>query len=209
MQARIGAGVNALDLNSIGVEVRMHPGVYRSMLERFVDADSTLSASEMTLVYYGFPFTTGYERGEGYADVTSAYDSGDYGRALEMARERLEENPLSLDLSVMALAAAEKLRARGDVGAVLRDMGMRCDLIATAILESGTGTDPRSPFVVTDVADIDRILRNVIGIDSIVDRTKVGDVLAFKVTFPGNPRRHILYFDNVTVERPSKPYNHL
>ena len=73
---------------------------------------------------------------------------------------------------------------------------MRCDLIATAILESGNGTSPHSPFLVTDPADIDRILHNVLGIDSIVDRTKVGHVLALKVTFPGSARRHILYFDN-------------
>ncbi len=43
---------------------------------------------------------------------------------------------------------------------------------------------------------MERLLTNVLGIERIVDRTKVGDVDAIKVVFPGSDRQHILYFDN-------------
>lgn len=192
--AVIGA-MHAIDLTAVGVGIRMNPGGYRALLDRFIQADTTLTTDEMGTLYYGYPFTAGYAADRNHAAIDRAYDSGDYTTALRMADSALVAEPLSLDLSVTALAAADRISRDGCLARRIVNLGRRCDLIATAILESGSGTTPRSPFLVTDPADIDRILRNVLGIDSIIDRTKVGDVLAIKVTFPGNPRRHILYFD--------------
>lgn len=201
--AVIGA-VNAIDLTAVAVSVRMNPGYYHTLLDRFLLADTTLSTGEMSTLYYGYPFTPAYSPDRNHAGVARAYDSGDYDAALRMADSALVAEPLSLDLSVTALAAADRISRDGCLARRIVNLGRRCDLIATAILESGSGTTPRSPFLVTDPADIDRILRNVLGIDSIIDRTKVGDVLAIKVTFPGNPRRHILYFDASVARNPKR-----
>lgn len=188
--------LRAIDLNTVAVNVRMHPGSYNTLLERFQQADTTLTPDEISTLYYGYPFTPRFDSSETWPEVTRAYETGNYELALRLATQALEEAPLSLNLSVIALASADRLRAAGKPAPQTYRLGMRCDLIATAILESGNGTSPHSPFLVTDPADIDRILHNVLGIDSIVDRTKVGHVLALKVTFPGSARRHILYFDN-------------
>lgn len=187
---------SAADLNAIGVDVQMNPGKYRSLLERFEAADTTLTPQELSTVYFGYSFTPAYDPRESFSDVVEAYESGDYELASRLCGEALELNPVSLDLNVIAFAAAEHLRDYGTYGPQILKFGTRSDLIATAILESGRGTSAASPFQVISAADMSRILRNVLGIDRIVDRTKVGPVDAIKVTFPGNDRQHIIYFDN-------------
>lgn len=186
---------HAIDLTALGVDIRMNPSHYRELLERFERTDTTLTTDEMATLYYGFPYTAGYSPVENAADIENAYDLEDYQKAYDLAEQALATSPLSLALNVVALSAADHLNNLNGTNIPINDLGLRCDLIATAILESGTGTSARSPFMVTDVADIDRVLRNIIGVESVVDRTKVGNVLAIKITLPGNDRRHILYFD--------------
>ncbi len=186
----------AVDLNEIEVDVKMHPGKFRELLERFEQADTTLTPSELATVYFGYSYTPDYDPRETFPQVESAYDSGDYELTETLGLEAMELNPVSLDLNVLALAAADHMRDKGTYGPKILKYGIRCDLIATAILESGSGTTASSPFYVISSADMSRILRNVLGIDRIVDRTKVGDVDAIKVTFPGSDRQHILYFNN-------------
>lgn len=200
------SGVKAqhFDINAVEEEVNMHPARYRSLLERFERADTTLSDSELSLVYYGYAFTPEYVPFESFANVQSAYEEADYLRAEQLAADALKLNPVSLELSVIALAAADHLRGEGRFGHKMLDYGTRCDFIATAILSSGSGTSAASPFHVIAWSDVSRILRNVLGVERVVDRTKVGSVDAVKVVFPGSDRQHIIYFDN-TRENLSKP----
>ncbi|MDE6527761.1 MAG: DUF4919 domain-containing protein, partial [Muribaculaceae bacterium] len=138
------------------------------------------------------------------------YGAGNYEQAARMCEEALRYNPVSLGLNVLALASADRLRGKGSYGAKILRFGIRSDMIATAILESGSGTTATSPFFVISEADMKRVLNNVLGIERIIDRTKVGHVDAIKVKFPGNDRQHILYFDN-SRERQflnSQPSNH-
>ncbi|MDE6127296.1 MAG: DUF4919 domain-containing protein [Muribaculaceae bacterium] len=185
----------AVDYNAMQVEVTMHPDRYRALLNRFVAGDTTLTSPELAMVYYGYSFTPDYDPRETFDQITDAFDVKDYEQVARMTPDALVVNPVSLDLSVMAFTAAE--RGAGErPGMRAANLGLRCDMIATAILESGRGTSPDSPFKVISSADIGRLLRNVLGISVIVGRTKCGDVDAIKVTFPDSDRQHILYFDN-------------
>ncbi len=184
-----------VDYNAMRVEVTMHPERYRALLNRFVAGDTALTSAELATVYYGYSFTPDYDPRETFDDITDAFDVKDYERVAFLAPDALVVNPVSLDLSVMALMAAE-CGAGERPGVRAANLGARCDMIATAILESGRGTSPDSPFMVISSADISRLLRNVLGINLIIGRTKVGEVDAIKVTFPGSDRQHILYFDN-------------
>lgn len=188
------------DMNAVEVDVKLHPERYRQLLDRFEKADTTLTVPQLATVYFGYSFTPDYVAGESFVNVQDAYDSGDYARAEELAAEALKLNPVSLELSVLALAASDHLRSKGSYGKKILDYGTRCDLIATAILESGRGTSAASPFHVIAWSDVSRILRNVLGVERIVDRTKVGNIDAVKVIFPGSDRQHILYFDNSREE---------
>lgn len=192
--------VSAVDYNAMQVEVTMHPDRYRALLNRFVAGDTTLTSAELATVYYGYSFTPDYDPRETFDDITDAFNVKDYEQVAALVPAALVVNPVSLDLSVMALTAAE--RGAGEKpGMRAANLGPRCDMIATAILESGRGTSPDSPFKVISSADIARLLRNVLGINVIVGRTKCGDVDAVKVTFPESDRQHILYFDNTREER--------
>jgi hypothetical protein len=189
-------GAKALDLTAIEVDVRLHPDNYRQLLERFENADTTLTTVELATVYYGYSVTPDYDPRETFTEVEDAYDEGNYQLAEQLSVDALKYNPVSLNLNVLALAAADHLSDRGGYGAAIEKYGLRCDLIATAILESGRGTSASSPFHVIASADMSRVLRNILGIERIVDRTKVGNIDAIKVTFPNSDRQHILYFDN-------------
>ena len=193
------------DMNAVEVDVKLHPERYRQLLDRFEKADTTLTVPQLATVYFGYSFTPDYVAGESFVNVQDAYDSGDYARAEELAAEALKLNPVSLELSVLALAASDHLRSKGSYGKKILDYGTRCDLIATAILESGRGTSAASPFHVIAWSDVSRILRNVLGVERIVDRTKVGNIDAVKVIFPGSDRQHILYFDNSREESNTQP----
>lgn len=193
------------DMNAVEVDVKLHPERYRQLLDRFEKADTTLTVPQLATVYFGYSFTPDYVAGESFVNVQDAYDSGDYARAEELAAEALKLNPVSLELSVLALAASDHLRSKGSYGKKILDYGTRCDLIATAILESGRGTSAASPFHVIAWSDVSRILRNVLGVERIVDRTKVGNIDAVKVIFRGSDRQHILYFDNSREESNTRP----
>ena len=193
------------DMNAVEVDVKLHPERYRQLLDRFEKADTTLTVPQLATVYFGYSFTPDYVAGESFVNVQDAYDSGAYARAEELAAEALKLNPVSLELSVLALAASDHLRSKGSYGKKILDYGTRCDLIATAILESGRGTSAASPFHVIAWSDVSRILRNVLGVERIVDRTKVGNIDAVKVIFPGSDRQHILYFDNSREESNTRP----
>lgn len=191
----------AVDLTAMEVDVQMHPSHYRELIERFEKGDTTLTSDQLQKVYFGYSFTPDYDPREIFPEAEAAYEAADYPLALALAEEALKANPVSLDLTVVALASAERMRDRGDMGPRILLYGTRADMIATAILESGSGTQAHSPFCVIASADMTRLLRNVLSIDSIVDRTKVGDVDAIKVTFPASDRRHILYFDTTREMR--------
>ena len=205
LASAVSLAAQSFDMNAVEVDVKLHPERYRQLLERFEKADTTLTGPQLATVYYGYSFTPDYVAGESFANVQDAYDSGDYARAEELAAEALKLNPVSLELSVLALAASDHLRSRGSYGQKILDYGTRCDLIATAILESGRGTSAASPFHVIAWTDVSRILRNVLGVERIVDRTKVGTIDAVKVIFPGSDRQHILYFDNSREEANTRP----
>lgn len=191
--------MKAIDYRQIEVDVTMDPARYKALLDRFIAADTTLTSDEVSTVYYGFAFTPSYEPRDTFPEIHAAYDRKDYEEVARLIGPALELNPVSLDLSIMALAVYE--RGIGPTpGAKALNMAIRADLIAGAILESGRGTFAQSPFYVISDIDRRRILNNVIGIGPVIGTDRVGDVEAIKFNFPGKSRQHILYFDNTLEE---------
>lgn len=210
LAALAALSLHAVDLQAVGVEVMMHPDRYRHLLARFEKADTTLTPAELATVYFGYSFTPDYTPGEKFTDIEETYTRGDYELVERQCSTALPSNPVSLKLNFFALAAASRLHKWGADAAAATRFGIRSDQIATVILESGSGTTAASPFVVISEDDIELILKNVLGVSHIIDRTKVGDIDAIKVTFPGSDRQHILYFDNSRERQVmnSQPFNH-
>lgn len=183
-----------VDLDAIKKIVKENPEHYTALLNRFVAGDSTLNVGEVAIVYYGHAFTPEYKPGQPNEKAHDAYKRKDYPVAAYLSSEALLANPVSLDMTVINLIAANHSdlpRIRAKIPALQN----RFDMLATTILSSGNGTTSDSPFVVIDSEDIERVLLNVIGAGNILGRAKVGDIDAVKITFPGEMREHILYFD--------------
>lgn len=200
--AALALTARGIDYRAIEVDVTMNPSKYRALLERFEKADTTLTPEEVSTVYYGYAFSRDYEPRDSFPEIHAAYERQDYEEVARLVQEALPMNPVSLDLSLLGLAAYEH-GAGKTPGAHSLNLAIRSDLIATAILESGRGTNAASPFYVICDADRRRILTNVLGVplDRVVGTTTVGPVQAVKFTFPGQSREHILYFDNTLEER--------
>lgn len=185
----------SVDLNRIKVDVLTNPDRYQALTNRFLIGDSTLSVDEMSVVYYGYAFTTDYDPTDRYDEIERAYSEHDYDRTWKLCFEALKYNPVSLDLTIKALVAANNgtdARAR----ALIPTLQNRYDLISTVILSSGMGTTTESPFIVINDDDLGRIIRNVICVESTVGRATVRNLDAIKVKMPTSDRQHILYFDN-------------
>lgn len=200
------AQVIALDLNRIGVNVSADPGAYRELRERFEAGDSTLTLSELATVYYGFAFTTDYDPTDNYDDIFDAYLGNDFPLTLELCRRALRYSPVSLDLTVMALMAAQNESSPAADDWIPR-LQNRYDMLSTVILSSGTGTTAESPFIVICEEDLGQIVRNVIRVDSVLGSANVGRLEAVRVTLPRLGSQHILYFDN-SLQRRFENNNH-
>lgn len=196
----------AVDYGQMEVRVRQNPAQYREMLKRFETGDSTMTDAEVAYVYYGFPFTPQYEPTDSFPTLHRAYDAKDYDEVLRQLPEALSLNPVSLDLMIMGLAAIEHgaTPADGQTGRLALNLAIRCDQIASAILDSGSGTSAASPFWVICDSDRRRMLTNVITIGDILGTSRIGNRVAYKFTFPHQSRMHILYFDNTQAEKFSK-----
>lgn len=171
-----------VDYNAMEVEMRMNPDRYRQLMERFENADTTLTNDELSFLYYGAALTPAYAPDAKYSDITKALEEKNYEQAYVLADKALQQDPMSLELNILALEASEK--GADDAAHHLRTarLGFRCDMIANTILESGRGTNVHSPFVVTSEADMLRIMRNVLGVSHLIDRATVGPIDALKLS---------------------------
>lgn len=184
-----------VDLNRIRVETASNPDVYRALLNRFVVGDSTLTLEEMATVYYGYAFTIDYMPTDTYENIQDSYNQGRYAETWNLCEEALKYNPVSLDLTIKALVSANNCNLK-NAKAMIPALQNRYELISTLILSSGKGTEADSPFIVICEQDINRILRNVICVESIIGQTGIRKLVAYKVKLAMNDRQHILYFDN-------------
>lgn len=186
-----------VDMTRIQVNVTMDPGRYKQLLEKFEKGDTTLSPEQAATAYYGYSFTVDYNPVEDYQEISETFNRHEYASAAGMIKKALRSDPFSLDLTVMGLIAAEKNNDRHTADLLQK----RLDMTVGVILSSGSGITPDSPFIVTCSRDIYRILKNILGASDIVGHSKIGDIDAWKIKFPGNEREHILYFDNRRQEQ--------
>lgn len=184
-----------IDLNLIGVEVTGNPSHYRELSQRFEQGDTTMTLPEIATVYYGYSFTPNYQPTDHYDEIVSAYEAKDYETTARMVKEALTVNPVSLDLLVLGSLSANHLHTdegRTDALRYRRQVSMLIDMI----FETGTGIISESPFYVICDGDIYRILHNIMGVDNVIGKSGLGALDAYKFTFAGSPREHILYFNN-------------
>lgn len=168
-------------------------GVYDRLLERFVQADTTLTPQQCAEVYYGFALQPAYNGSEGYGerDAKDLLLLEKYREAFDQAKLILVECPVSLWAHEILLAAggAQKLPQEE-----LAPYWKRFGMLLQGIRTSGNGLSKETAFKVLGIPD-EYVIMRVLGIKELVkqmlieggyDQIEVGDD-----NIPGNK----LYFD--------------
>lgn len=194
-------GMSAVGATRLGVDagkaadfVVEHPVEYDVLKARYELGDTTLTMDEVAIVYWGCPYATGNIGPK--ADTESldrAYNDQDYAAAYILSLDALASDPVSLDFIVKAIVS-EKMSGGRHAGyrAILAN---RYDMLTMAILLSGDGSGPESPFVVNSKSDQFRMIVNVMRPTKIIGYSDVSGCNAVKITLPETgDREHILYF---------------
>lgn len=182
-----------VDYDKINADVSSNRENFLALTNRFLIGDTTLTPQQKATVYYGHAFTPGFTPDKEYEEVDKAYNSGAYGNALVLAEQALASNPVSLDLTIKALVSATQIE--GISPAKIAALKARYNMIGDAVLCSGSGIIPESPFKVISTGDEARVLRNLLQVKEIVDRTTIQGMDAVKVRLEGAEDPIILYFD--------------
>lgn len=184
-----------VDLNLIKVNVTMNPEHYRELMDRYMHADTTLRLDEMATVYYGYAATVDYDPDLTFPEIEDAINVEDYARAYELSVEKAAEAPVSLPVLINVIKLMPQIDLKGNLDSYL-NIRQRLEMLIGTILASGTGIRRELPFKVISEGDMMMILKDILNVGEIIDRSKIGQLDAVKITFPTSSREHILYFDN-------------
>lgn len=194
-----------IDFNLIKVNVTMNPEHYRELMDRYLRADTTLRIDEMATVYYGYPATINYAPDLSFPDIDEALALENYEKAYKLSLAAAKEAPLSLPVLINVIKLMPQIDLKGNLDSYL-NIRQRLEMLIGTILASGTGIRRELPFKVISEGDMMVILKDILNVGEIIDRSKIGDLDAVKITFPHSSREHILYFDN-TIHDQYKQHN--
>ncbi|MDE6316817.1 MAG: DUF4919 domain-containing protein [Muribaculaceae bacterium] len=189
-----------VDLNLIKVNVTMNPEHYRDLMDRYLKADTTLRLDEMATVYYGYASTIDYAPDLTFPEIDEAIADENYDKAFRLSIEAAKEAPLSLPVLINVIKLMPQIELKENLDAYL-NIRQRLEMLIGTILASGTGIRRELPFKVISEGDMMVILKDILNVEEIVGRSKIGEIDAVKITFPTNSREHILYFDNTIYDQ--------
>lgn len=180
--------------DSIATLVKEKPEAVRALTARFMDADTTLTPSEVAVVYYGHAFSPGYNPDETWPDIEEAIGNSDVNLATTLTEQALRTNPVSLPLlfNLYGLCRVSNVpRIQMRAADIQRQILMLGDMITS----TGNGVLPVAPWLVISEGDMDQLLKKYIQVQSELGRSDLDDVKAVKVRLNGVADDVILYFD--------------
>lgn len=145
--------ISKVDFDAIKKSLDADPGLYKKLMGRFVDADSTLTASDYSTLYYGQCFQSNYNPYS--SDMVNSdqfkkhYDKEDFAQALPFAMKMLEKDPMDIKMTFKALVCNHYLK--DDVNKA--KMKARYENLLLTIFESGDGKTAATAMVVMRVSD--------------------------------------------------------
>ncbi|MCC8175663.1 MAG: DUF4919 domain-containing protein [Bacteroidales bacterium] len=181
-----------VDLAAICDSVSADQARFTALTNRFLVGDTTLTINEKCLVYYGSACGADFNPDAEYPALDRAYASTDWPRVLLMAEQALTADPCSLDLTIKALTAATQVDGLSQAKA--ETYRNRYWMLQDAIMASGMGLTPESPWILHSPDDEARWLRNVLRVNEIMERTTIQGLDAVKVKMNETPDPVILYF---------------
>jgi len=189
-----------VDINLIKVNVTMHPNHYRELMDRYMKADTTLRVDEIATVYYGYAATVDYDPDLTFPEIDAAIADKDYAKAYDLSIKAADQAPVSLPVLINVIKLMPQIDLKNNLSSYL-NIRQRLEMLIGTILASGTGIRRELPFKVISEGDMMVIIKDILNVVEIIDRSKIGQLDAMKITFPTSSREHILYFDNSTHEQ--------
>lgn len=173
-------------------------GLYKELVGRFKNADSTLTEADYSVLYYGQCFQKEYnpygQDEENFDKFKKNYDAQDYSKAIPYALKMLDKDPMNVRMNFKALVCYHYLGDNENKAKMKR----RYENLLLAIIGSGDGKTDSTSFVVMRVSDEYELMANM-EVEHTVQtlaQTKQGpcDVMSLK---PNDLKLEKLYF-NVT-----------
>ena len=173
-----------IDLSKIKSFVAQSPIEYKGLVDRFVQADTTLTIEELSTVYYGTPFYVGFTMGKYDAQLEDLYINAStveqYDVVSLVAQRALNESPASFDLIVKAIVGANN-GSDENAKEQLENLRTRYAMIFAVINASGSGILPEGPFYVISQSDKLRYLAHGYGAIEVLDESGIKDCKAVKI----------------------------
>lgn len=136
--------------DSVEVSLKNDKDLYKKLLDRYIDIDTTLTNKEMAIVYYGAVFQKSYNpygTPKKEKEFFEYYNNKNYKKALPIGEKILKDEPLNLKIVFKLLVCANTLEDEKRIEKY-RFYYIR---ILRTILMSGDGLSSETAFVVTNV----------------------------------------------------------
>jgi len=153
--------ISNVDFDSVKTALDANQGLYKELIDRFKKADSTLSADEFKVLYYGQCFQQNYKpyggSGKDFDKFKEHYEKEDYKKALPFALKILDDDPVDLKMTFKTLVCYHFLNDPENKAA----MQMRYENILYTLFLSGDGKTRETAFVVMRVSDEYEAMNNM------------------------------------------------
>lgn len=157
-----GQKISNIDFDFIKTKIQDSSSTlfYPLLIERFINADTTLTEKEIELIYYGNVFSESYKpysTSEAEKKFMELYRQEKYKEAIPFGEEVLKENPINLKISFKMLVCYNVL---GDK-TTAKHYANRYFPLLDCIYYSGDGKSIQTAFVVLKVPDEYEILSSL------------------------------------------------
>lgn len=153
--------VSNIDFDAVKKSLDNSPKMYTGLLERFRQADSTLTNDEYKLIYYGQCFQKSYNPygndQKNFDSFKKYYQDEKFEQALPFALKMIDNNPLNMKMTFLALVCYHHIN---DV-AGKANMSSRYNGIMKTIFDSGDGKSDPTAFVVMCINDEYELMANM------------------------------------------------
>lgn len=184
--------VSNVDFDAIERRMEADTALYGKLLDRFIQADSTLTPDEISLLYYGAVYRDNYAPYELNDNEKKFYDlcsARKFEKALTVGEELLRNNPLDIRLLNRLYTCARKMEDVKKYNAYK----FRYMALVTAVSNSGNGKSDSTAFVVIRISDEYAVLSHLEL--SHRNQSLKGNCDVFTLSEPGNFGQYQLYFD--------------
>jgi len=189
--------VSNVDFDAIKKTLEDTPALYKQLLDRFIQSDSTLSNEDYYLVYYGQCFQPSYDPNsvdhENYDKFKKYFRAENYVKALPYAVKIIDKKPLDMEMTLKALLCYYSLNDDTNRLKLLP----RYNNIMLTMHRSGNGLSEATAFVSMNMGD-NYELMTTMQVEKRSSKTK-GDSVVYTLKENKNHVKEV-YFNN------TKPY---